>query len=74
MGKVDVVVYANTAQIVPGASGGGLFKEDDGHYYLIGIPFRLDVIKGGHLVPHLAEAISLSAVKNLIHESAVILP
>ncbi len=74
MGEVDVVIYANTAQIIPGASGGGLFKEYDGHYYLIGVPFRLDTMKGGHLVPYLAEAISLAAVKNLIHESAVILP
>lgn len=74
MGIVDVIVYSNTAQIVPGASGGGLFKEHDGHYYLIGIPFRLDVLDGGQLVPHLAEAISLSAVENLIHKNAVILP
>ena len=74
MGEVDVVIYANTAQIVPGASGGGLFKEDDGHYYLVGIPFRLNVLDDSHLVPHLAEAISLSAVKNLIHKNAVILP
>ncbi len=74
MGEVDVVIYSNTAQIVPGASGGGLFKEYDGHYYLVGIPFRLGVIEGDHMVPHLAEAISISAVKNLIHESAEILP
>lgn len=74
MGEVNVVIYSNTAQIVPGASGGGLFKKYDGHYYLIGIPFRVGIIGGGHLVPHLAEAISISVVKNLIHESAVILP
>jgi len=74
MGEVDVVIYASTAQIVPGASGGGLFKEYDGHYYLVGIPFRLDTMQGGHLVPHLAEAISLSAVKNLMHQSTEILP
>jgi len=74
MGEVDVIVYSNTAQLVPGASGGGLFKEHDGHYYLVGIPFRLDTMRGNHLVPHLAEAISLSAVKNLIHKNAVILP
>jgi len=73
-GEVDVIIYSNTAQIVPGASGGGLFKEYDGHYYLVGIPFRLGTITGGHLVPHLAEAISLSAVTSLLHKNAVILP
>jgi len=74
MGEVDVIIYANTAQIVPGASGGGLFKEYGNHYYLIGIPFRVGLIEEGHVAPHLAEAISTSAVKNLIHENAEILP
>lgn len=74
MGEIDVVIYANTAQIIPGASGGGLFRKYDGHYYLIGIPFRLEVIERDQLVPHLAEAISLSAVKNILHKNAAILP
>ena len=74
MGATNVVIYSNTAQIIPGASGGGLFKEYDEHYYLIGIPFRLEVLDNTQLVPHLAEAISISAVKNLIHRNAVILP
>jgi len=74
MGETKVDIYSNTAQIIPGASGGGLFKEHEGHYYLIGIPFRLEVLDSTQLVPHLAEAISISAVKNLIHRNAVILP
>lgn len=74
MGETNVTFYANTAQIVPGASGGGLFREKDGHYYLIGIPFRLYMLDNDQLLPHLAEAISISAVKNLIHKNTVILP
>lgn len=74
MVETNVTIYANTAQIVPGASGGGLFREQDGHYYLIGIPFRLYMLDNDQLLPHLAEAISISAVKNLIHKNAAILP
>jgi len=62
-------VYGTTAQISPGCSGGGLFKEYDDHYYLIGIPFRAAVSSYGQFVPHLAQSISLDSVRKIIENN-----
>lgn len=62
------VIYINTAQIVPGSSGGGLFRNYEGHYYLIGIPFRLAISDNGQLIPHLAHAISITTAQCFIEQ------
>jgi S1-C subfamily serine protease len=60
------IVYASTAQITPGSSGGGLFKKYDNHYYLIGVPYQVAVAHNGQFIPHLSHVISLSVVKDFI--------
>lgn len=70
-GNKGWMVYANTAQIVPGSSGGGLFKEYDGHYYLIGVPYSITVTLDGQLILHMAKAISLSAAIDFIESSYI---
>lgn len=73
-GKKKWIVYINTAQIVPGSSGGGLFKNYYGHYYLIGMPFRLTVSGNGQIIPHLAHAISIETAQDFIEQNSVIHP
>jgi len=68
------VVYHNTSPIAVGSSGGGMFKEYDGHYYLIGIPFSRAMVHFGIGVPHLAEAISIETAKPLIDSCMVSAP
>lgn len=41
------MIYSNTAHIISGSSGGGLFREYNGHYYMIGIPYRISVAPNG---------------------------
>lgn len=65
------VIYSNTAQITPGSSGGGLFKEYENHYYLIGIPYRVAKADNGQFVSHLAYAISITTASNLIESSYI---
>ena len=66
----EAITYMHTAQLVGGSSGGGLFMEHDGHYYLIGIPFQ--VHNDGHQIfPHLGESIAISVARTLINESNV---
>lgn len=65
------VVYLSTAQIAPGSSGGGLFKKYDGHYYLIGIPYRVGQLDNGQIIPHLSLAISMSMARNFIDQNSV---
>lgn len=73
-GVEEWIIYANTSPIMPGSSGGGLFKKIDGHYYLIGIPFRVAVAPNGQLVPHLAHAISVATAREFIEEHTVTNP
>lgn len=65
------IIYINTAQITPGSSGGGLFKEYDGHYYLIGIPYRIGQLDNGQIIPHLSHAISMSVARDFIDQNSV---
>lgn len=65
------ILYGSTTQVSPGSSGGGLFKEYEGHYYLIGIPFMLLEADSGQFVPHLARAISISNAADLIDTNTV---
>jgi len=73
-GEKEWVIYGNTAQITPGSSGGGLFKKYDGHYYMIGIPFRVAIACNGQIVPHLAHAISVGVARDFIDQNAVTCP
>lgn len=73
-GGKEWVIYANTAQITPGSSGGGLFKKYGNHYYLIGIPFKVAVAYNGQLIPHLAHAISIVIAQEFIDQSSVSYP
>jgi len=70
-GEKQWVVYGNTAQITPGSSGGGLFREYDGHYYLIGIPFKAATTWTGDCVSHLAQAISIDVARELIDNTVI---
>lgn len=70
-GRQEWVIYGATSQIMPGSSGGGLFKKYREHYYLIGIPYRIAVTGNGQVVPHLAYVISISAAKKFIDDSSV---
>jgi len=69
--QVKWMLYGTTSQIASGSSGGGLFVEYDGHYYLIGIILRAAVTRDHHIMPHLANAISLSTAKNFLEENRV---
>jgi len=55
-------IIENTANTLPGSSGGGLFKEYEGHYYLIGIHERVFYLNTNQIVPYLSFSISLEAV------------
>lgn len=73
-GEKEWVIYGNTAQVTPGSSGGGLFKQYEGHYYLIGIPFRVTTINNGQIIPHLSHAISIETAMDFISQNAVSYP
>lgn len=70
-GKTKWIIYGNTAQVTPGSSGGGLFKKYDDHYYLIGIPYRVEVTSTDQFIPHLAQAISLATAMDFIENNCV---
>ena len=63
------IIYRSTAQISPGSSGGGLFREYDGHYYLIGSPYRIWVADNGQIIPHLSYSISLEVAIDFINKN-----
>lgn len=65
------VIYGSTTPIAPGSSGGGLYKKYDGHYYLIGIPYKTTIAYNGQFIPHLAYAISIATAKNFIGSNSV---
>lgn len=73
-GKKEWVIYGSTAQIISGSSGGGLFKKYDGHYFLIGIPFRAVINRMYQMIPHLSQAIAISTARDFIDESMVTCP
>jgi S1-C subfamily serine protease len=65
-------VYSGTAQMAPGSSGGGLFKKHEGHYYLIGIPFRVrydNLTK--QIIPHIAQSISIITAQRFLDQHSV---
>lgn len=62
----NFIIYVNTAQIVPGSSGGGLFKKHDNGYFLVGIPFRVARTSSGQIIPHMAQAISFIVANDFI--------
>lgn len=64
-------IYGSTAQISPGSSGGGLFREYNGHYYLIGTPYGVAVAPNGQFIPHLAYAMSVASARDFIDLNSV---
>lgn len=73
-GEKQWIIYSNTAQIIYGSSGGGLFRKYDNHYYLIGVPFRASMTYSGQVITHLAQAISISTARDFIDQSMVTCP
>lgn len=69
--NVKWILYGTTSPISPGSSGGGLFREYDGHYYLVGIPFRVTVTHDSQIMPHLGNAISIFTARKLIDDNRV---
>ncbi len=69
--KVEWMLYGTTSPITYGSSGGGLFKEYDGHYYLIGIPFRVAITQNYQVMPHLGNAISLFTARKFLDNNMV---
>lgn len=72
--KEGWLIYGTTAQITPGSSGGGLFREYSGHYYLIGIPYKIAITDNGQVVSHITRAISIITALDFIDENAVSIP
>jgi S1-C subfamily serine protease len=65
-------VYSGTAQMAPGSSGGGLFKKHEGHYYLIGIPFRVRYDNlTQQIIPHIAQSISMITAQRFLDQYSV---
>ena len=60
--------FSHSAQIAPGSSGGGLFKKDGKHYYLIGVPNAV-VWYQYQLLPHYAYAISAQVIYHFLNEN-----
>lgn len=73
-GEQQWILYGSTAQITPGSSGGGLFKEYGNHYYLVGIPYRTAVAYNGQFIPHLSYAISIATAIKFIDKNTTIDP
>lgn len=67
-------IYINTAHIMPGSSGGGLYKKYGNHYYLIGIPNRISMTRNGHMIPHMSHAVSMKMAKDFINNNSVSYP
>lgn len=72
--KEGWLIYGTTAQITPGSSGGGLFREYSGHYYLIGIPYKIAITDNGQMVSHITRAISIITALDFIDKNAVSTP
>ena len=68
------MIYVSTAQILPGSSGGGLYRKYGNHYYLIGIPNGISVMRGGHFVPHMSHSVSMETAKYFIDDNSVSYP
>jgi len=62
--------FLTNAEIAPGSSGGGLFRQFDDHYYLIGISSKTDVFYG-RFVSHRAYSISVEILKDLLIANSV---
>lgn len=60
--------FIHSAQISPGSSGGGLFKEYNGHYFLIGITNGVAGFQFQFL-PHYAYAISTETIYKFLQEN-----
>lgn len=68
-GQKQSITYNMTSHTTPGSSGGGLFKEYGGHYYLIGIPYTAYVSSNGQIMPHLAKSISIVTARDFIDKN-----
>ncbi len=73
-GQEKWTIYVNSAHIAFGSSGGGLFKEYNDHYYLIGVPYGVSTTDSDQIIPHLSIAVSVSTARNLIDQSSVTHP
>jgi len=69
--KIEWMLYGTTTPITYGSSGGGLFREYDGHYYLIGIPFRVAMTPDYQVMSHLGNAIALTTARKILEENMV---
>lgn len=73
-GQKERIIYIHTAQIVPGYSGGGLFKKYGTHYYMIGVPYKVLIAHNGQMLPHIAHSISVETVNKFFNESMATTP
>lgn len=74
IGENNIIIYGYTAQVSQGSSGGSLFKQYKGHYYLIGIPYCVSITLDGQILPHLAHAISMRTADKVISRTLVSSP
>lgn len=71
-GHKNRIIYGSTTQIVPGYSGGGLFKKYGPHYYLVGVPYKVLIAHNGQMISHLASSISIITVNHFFNEAAAV--
>ncbi len=66
--RSDIMVILHTAHILPGSSGGGLFKKHNGQYHLIGLPFAMRRAFF-QIIPHYGYSISAEMIYRFLHEN-----
>jgi len=68
--ELDGQGYIGTnAMITFGNSGGGLFKEDGGDYYLIGLPARVQLQSWAALENHIGFAVPIAKIYEMLEEN-----
>lgn len=68
MQKDNFMLIIHTAHILPGSSGGGLFKQYDGQYRLIGLPFAVRWYNF-QIMPHYSYAISTEMIYRFLNDN-----
>jgi len=64
----NLMLIIHTAHVLPGSSGGGLFKKHDGQYHLIGLPSAIRRYNF-QLIPHYSYAVSAEMIYRFLHEN-----
>lgn len=64
----DLSLIIHTAHILPGSSGGGLFKKYNGQYHLIGLPFAVRWYNF-QIIPHYSYAISVEMIYRFLNDN-----